>query len=205
MNSYLFMRSLARFFGSVFFPFFRVWGENELKPNRGCIYIARNYGLLTWISALRVFRRPIRFVSADLADDRPWFGIAEACGLEPIKLSGDTDQDFLCLENLFSQKKTVLLMIPKAPDQSILSLVARVKAARHLTSLFMAISGVKEALSKGSLIPKVFPVSVFCGMPHAQPTSEQIPLSELEFLEKAVADIPLNELPSIFFNHSHNC
>lgn len=199
------MRSLARFFGSIFFPFFRVWGETELKPDQGCIYIARNLGLLSWMSALRTFRRPIRFVSADLTDTRPWFGIAEACGLEPAKLSGNTDHDFLSIEHLFNQKEAVLLLIPEVPDQSTLDLIAKIKATHYLISLFMAISGAKKALRPGSLIPKVYPVSVFCGMPHLQPASTQVPLVELELLEKALADIPLNELPSIFFNHSHNC
>ncbi|OGK04962.1 MAG: hypothetical protein A2W80_01250 [Candidatus Riflebacteria bacterium GWC2_50_8] len=204
MSSFVFMRSLARLFGSIFFPLFRVWGETEIRADRGCIYIARNYGLLTWISALRAFKKPFRFVSADPSDASIWLWLAEACGLEPVKLSGDTSQDFLCLENLVISKETILLLLPENPDTNALDLVAKIKATHCLTSMFMAISGARAALRAGSLIPRVCAISVFCGMPHPVSATTQGPLTELEFLERAVADIPLNELPSIFFNHSRN-
>jgi len=128
MSSFVFMRSLARLFGSIFFPLFRVWGETEIRADRGCIYIARNYGLLTWISALRAFKKPFRFVSADPSDASIWLWLAEACGLEPVKLSGDTSQDFLCLENLVISKETILLLLPENPDTNALDLVAKIKA-----------------------------------------------------------------------------
>ncbi|PKL43022.1 MAG: hypothetical protein CVV41_11495 [Candidatus Riflebacteria bacterium HGW-Riflebacteria-1] len=204
MSSFVFMRSLARLFGSIFFPFFRVWGETEIRPERGCIYMARNFGLLTWISALRAFKKPFRFVSADQSDNLFWFWLATVCGLEPIKLSGDVNHDFLRIENLYTSKETVLLLLPENPDQATLDLVNKIKATAHLTSLFMAIAGARTALRPDSLIPRACAISLFCGMPHPQSTMTQKPLAELEFLEKAVADIPLNELPSIFFNHSRN-
>jgi len=195
---------MARFFGSVFFPFFRAWGETVIRPDRGCIYIARNYGLLSWLSALRVFRKAFRFVSADPADMTIWFNLADSCGLEPIKLSGDVDQDFLSIEHLFNNKETIVLLIPEQPDKTALELIAKIKATHYLTSIFMAISGAHLALRPGCMIPKVCPISVFCGMPHFRSEGQPEPLSELEFLERAISDIPLNELPSIFSNHSRN-
>lgn len=198
------MRSIARLFGSIFFPFFRVWGETVIRPDRGCIYIARNYGLLTWLSALRTFRKPFRFVAADTADSAIWFRLADSCGLEPIKLSGDVDSDFLSIEHLFNNKETIVLLIPETPEKHVLELIAKIKATHYLTSIFMAISGARLALKAGSMIPKVCPISVFCGMPHFRSEGQPEPLSELEFLERAISDIPLNELPSIFSNHSRN-
>lgn len=202
MSSFLFMRSLARFFGSLFFPFFRVWGESEIRTDRGCVYIVRDYNLLTWLSALRIFRNPFKFVSYD--NTSLWFRLAEACGLKPIKLSGKTDQDFINIEHWIDQRETLLLMIPEFPEQNILELTAKLKSTPHLKTLFMAISGAKLALKAGSMIPKACPVSVFCGMPHFHGINSQNPLCELDFLEMAITDIPLNELPSIFFNHSRN-
>ncbi len=204
MSSFICMRSIARLFGSIFFPFFRVWGETAIRTERGCIYIARNYGLLTWLSALRTFRKPFRFVSADTADSAVWFKLADSCGLEPIKLSGDVSQDFLSIEHLFNNKETLLLIIPEAPDKQVLELIAKIKATHYLTSIFMAISGARVALKPGSIIPKVCPISVFCGMPHYRGDGQPESLSELEFLERAISNIPLNELPSIFSNHSRN-
>ena len=204
MSSFLFMRSIARFFGSIFFPFFRAWGETVIRSDRGCIYIARNYGLLSWLSALRVFRKPFRFVSTDPADVTIWFKLADSCGLEPIRLSGDVNQDFLSIEHLFNNKETIVLLIPEQPDKNVLELIAKIKATHYLTSIFMAISGAHLALRPGSMIPKVCPISLFCGMPHFRSEVQPEPLSELEFLERAISDIPLNELPSIFSNHSRN-
>jgi len=204
VSSFAFMRSIARFFGSIFFPFFRAWGETVIRTDRGCVYIARNYGLLTWLSSLRIFRRPVRFVLADAADTTIWFELAVSCGLEPIKLSGDVNQDFLSIEHLFNNKETIVLLIPETPDRQVLELIAKIKATHYLVAMFMAISGARLALKPGSMIPRVCPVSVFCGMPHYRSEGQSEPLGELEFLERAISDIPLNELPSIFSNHSRN-
>ncbi|NLF97296.1 MAG: hypothetical protein GX569_11185 [Candidatus Riflebacteria bacterium] len=97
-----------------------------------------------------------------------------------------------------------MLLIPEQPDKKALELIAKIKATHYLTSIFMAISGAHLALSPGSMIPRVCPISVFCGMPHFRSEVQPEPLSELEFLERAISDIPLNELPSIFSNHSRN-
>lgn len=195
------MRSLARLFGSIFFPFFRVWGETEIRSDRGCVYIARDFGLLTWISALRTFRKPFRFVCSNTDN---WFNLATTCGLEPVTIGDDPTGCFNELEQRLLAKETLLLLIPENPDHYHLELVRQLKNSRNFTCLFMALTGSHLALAPGQIIPKVCPISLFCGMPHFQTENSNNPLIELEFLEKAITDVPLNELPSIFFNHSRN-
>jgi len=113
---------------------------------------------------------------------------------------------YLCdqFEHLFNNKETIVLLIPETPDRQVLELIAKIKATHYLVAMFMAISGARLALKPGSMIPRVCPVSVFCGMPHYRSEGQSEPLGELEFLERAISDIPLNELPSIFSNHSRN-
>lgn len=195
--------ALARFFGSVFFPYFRVWGETDLRPG-GRIYVMRNFGLLTWLTALRVFKRPVRVVMADRSDGSRWFDIAVKCGLAPLRLDGSSDENFLLVEHLVEAGEKLLLVVPDFADESAESLVKRLRAVRFLQILFFALSGAREALPPQRYVPRVVPISAFCGMPHFQSDEDDSPLAELDFLKQALTDLDVDELPSIFFNHQRN-
>lgn len=194
---------LARFAGSVFFPYFRVWGETDLKSG-GQIFIARNFGIQTWLTALRIFKRPVRVVLADSAADLRWFNLAEKNGLAPLRLCDTPAQNFLTVEHLAEAGEKLLLVVPQVSDPAIDSLVSRLRATRSLKVLFMAISGLKEALPAGAFVPRAVPISVFCGLPHSLGNPVSSPLAELDFLEQALKDLEIDELPSIFFNHPRN-
>ncbi len=196
-------RALARFVGSVFFPYFRVWGETELTRD-GRIFITRNFGLLTWLTALRVFKRPVRVVVADSGDDFCWFNLAGKCGLAPIFLNGTPEENFLLVEHLVEEGEKLLLVVPDFADELSESLVSRLRAVRFLQVLFLAVAGAREALPAKAFVPRVVPISAFCGMPHFQPGEDDSPLAELDFLEQALTDLEIDELPSIFFNHQRN-
>lgn len=196
-------RSLARFLGSVFFPFFRVWGETELKPG-GQVFVARNYGLQTWLCALRIFKRPLRFVLADVNDTSRWFSLAEHGGLAPLRLIGNADHDFLAVEHLLEAGEKLILVIPDSADAVSELLVARLKATHSLKVLFMAISGAREVLPDKAIVPRVLPVSVFCGLPHYRAAPGESSLAELDLLERALHNLAIDELPSIFPNHRRN-
>lgn len=196
-------RSIARFVGSVFFPFFRVWGETELKKG-GQVFIARNFGLLTWLCALRVFKRPLRFVMADLNDISRWFSLAMRGGLAPLKLSGDADHDFLAIEHLLEAGEKLILLLPVSASSTTELLVAKLKATHSLKVMFMAISGAGEALPEGAIVPAAVPVSVFCGLPHYCAAPGESTLAELDLLERALHNLAIDELPSIFANHQRN-
>ncbi len=196
-------RYLARFVGSVFFPYFRVWGETDLKPG-GQIFIARDFGILTWITALRVFKQPMRLVLLSEKHDRRWFDLAVSSGLAPLRLSGSVDQNFLMLEHMAEAGEKLLVVIPGSADSNIEELVCRLRATRSLRVLFMAISGADGALPESAVVPRAVPVSVFCGLPHYAANVAESAFAELDFLENAIKDLEIDELPSIFFNHRRN-
>ncbi len=196
-------RYLARFVGSVFFPYFRVWGETDLKPG-GQIFIARDFGILTWITALRVFKRPVRLVFLSEKHDPRWFNLAVKSGLAPLRLSGSVDQNFLMLEHMADAGEKLLVVIARDADKNIEQLVRRLRATRSLQVLFMAISGAAEALPESAVVPRAVPVSVFCGLPHYAANVSDSAFAELDFLENAIKDLEIDELPSIFFNHRRN-
>ncbi len=195
-------RYLGRFVGSVFFPYFRAWGENDLHGGRR-VFITRNYGLQTWLMALRVFKQPVRVVLLADAVDR-WFDLARRNGLAPLHFTGSPEQNFLAVERLATAGENILLVIPQPSDISILDLVGRLRASRSFKTLFMAIAGAEEALPVGAWVPRSVPICAFCGLPHYTSRPDDSPLAELDFLELALKDLDIDELPSIFFNHSRN-
>lgn len=201
--AYFIARSMARFFGSIFFPFFRYWGETDFKNTKKRIFIARNRGLLSWLTALRVFKHPIRFVMADKNDTSIWFKIALSGALAPIRLSFDYEADLQTLAALGQHENCMLLVTP-AVNSYTESLVAGLKYQKSIEVLFMAVSGPQIALAAKTLIPKVCQISVFCAMPIIPDVSRSDTFAELEFLERATENIPLGELPSIFTNHKRN-
>ncbi len=202
-TAYFIARSLARFLGSIFFPFFRYWGETEFKPGKKRVFIARNFGLLTWISALRIFRQPLSFLVADQNESSLWLKIAMNGGLSPVRLTLDVNEDLQTIETLSSRENCILL-IASEPDSFTENLVRQLKCSKSIETLFMAISGADVAFPAGTMVPRVCPVSVFCGLPHLPVEAPGEVFAELRFLERATQNIPLGELPSIFANHQRN-
>ena len=196
-------RAIARFTGSVFFPFFRVWGETEIIKGPQ-VFIVRNYGILTWLCVLRIFKRPLRFVIADVDEKSRWYSLAESGGLAPICLNGNSDEDCSTLRQLIEAGEKLVLVVPAVKNAVADMLVARLKSMRSLRLLFMAISGASEALPPGAIIPRVVPVSVFCGLPHYTAQAGDPAQIELDFLEHALNDLAIDELPSLFANHPRN-
>ncbi|HNX74395.1 MAG TPA: hypothetical protein PLM07_13595 [Candidatus Rifleibacterium sp.] len=196
-------RCLCRLVGSVFFSYFRVWGETELH-NGGRIFVGRDYGVQTWVTALRVFRQPLRLVYVGALNDRRWFELACKNGLAPLILTGSVDEKFLAVKKLAMAGENLLLVLPQPPDASLEDLVGRLRATRLLQVLFLAISGASAALPPGAFIPRAVPISVFCGLTPYQNRPGDSPLTELEILERAIHGLEIDELPSIFFNHRRN-
>jgi len=201
-TAYFVFRTWARFIGSVFFSYFRAWGETDLSKSCGRLVIVKNYGLITWLTILRTFRSPVRIVFAGIAEDR-WFDLASGGGLSPIRLKGALSEDCTTVSSL-AREENVVLIIPSCSDEFSISLVSEMRKILADRILFLAIAGARESLPEGVFVPKACPISVFCGLPHMGKAQDNEPLAELHFLEQAISNVPLNELPSIFTNHQRN-
>jgi len=201
-TAYFVFRTWARFVGSVFFSFFRAWGETDIKPGDGRIIVVKYYGLVTWLTVLRTFRNPVKFLMTETINDR-WFDLAVGGGLDPQLLKRILAEDLSVTAEL-CRTENVVLMIPENIDDYSISLITELKKKFQNKMLFLAVSGAEKSLPKGSYVPKAFPITAFCGLPLISSAENKDPLAELRFLELVIKDVPLNELPSIFINHPNN-
>lgn len=193
-------RSLARYFTSLFIPCFRYFGETYFR-NRGQLFILKDYGLLSWLFPLCIFKRPLRFVFVN-KQEGDWFTMAQDGGLEPILLSGELEADYQLLQSLLAVKEKILLIVSKNPEDALSrALVGRLKLDNARETLFMGVSGAEGVFVDDSRTPKVVPVGLFCGMPFMPKAVNTDVFQELSLLERAVHNLRLEEEPSIFFNH----
>lgn len=199
-------RCLARYLVSLFIPCFTYFGETDF--NRGAqIFIAKNFGLPTWLLPLVVFKKPIRFVIADTKHDPKWYKMALSGGLNPILLSGSFEEDYKVIKALIENKEKIILVISQDENESLSSeLTKTLKKIFIKETMFMAMSGAEKIFENNSKVPKVVPVTMLCAMPFMpkyKKGSNKI-FTELKFLEKASRSIDIGDEPSIFANHKKN-
>lgn len=181
-------RSLARYLVSLFIPSFRYFGETDIKLG-GQIFIEKNYGFQSWAYPLTIFKRPVRFIVADIeCDDMQWFNTASDGGLFPIMLSGNFEDDYeiikSCVEN---NEKIVLIISQNEEDELSKRIVKALKEDYTKSVLFMALSsGAKEVFANNAVIPKSTTVTMVCGMPFTMDKNDDTVLfNELHILEKS--------------------
>lgn len=201
-TAWLVFRSLARFWASIFLPYFRFWGENKFKA--GNVIIARNFGLQTWIYALRFFKTPVRIVLADDEDDLTWYNVANNGGLEPILLKGDVQQKVDAIKYLSAKGEIVFFIIPKGIGGNIPKLIDGLEKTLNDNIRLFAIEGALDALPKGAIVPKFASICVFCGRPYFNRFPSEGLLEELTFLESTLYDLDIDEEPSFFRNNRRN-
>ncbi len=200
--AWLVFRSLARFWASIFLPYFRVWGENEFKP--GSVIIARNYGLQTWVYALRFFKKPVRIVLADDDDNLRWFNIAYSGGLEPISLKGNVKGKVSVIKELSDKGEIIFLIISKKTGGYNSVFMQELENLIEKRIRLFAIEGAMEALPPGAIVPKFTSICVFCGRPYFNRLPSEDLLDELTFLESTLYDLDIDEEPSFFRNNRRN-
>ena len=200
--AWLVFRSLARFWASIFLPYFRFWGENEFKP--GTVIIARNYGLQTWIYALRFFKKPVRIILADDEDNLKWFTIADNGGLEPVCIKGAYKKKASIVKDLSDKGEVIFLIIPRTVGGYNPTLMQELESLLGERIRLFAIEGAMEALPPNAFVPKFASICVFCGRPYFNRFPSEGLLDELASLESTLYDLEIDEEPSFFRNNRRN-
>ncbi len=200
--AWLVFRSLARFWASIFLPYYRFWGENDFKP--GSVIIARNFGLQTWIYALRFFKRPVRIVLTDDDDNLKWFNLAVNGGLNPIGIRGNYKHKISTIKLLSDKGEIVFLIIPRTNGGYTPTFMQELEKCLDKRIRLFAIEGAIDALPPDGVIPKFASICAFCGRPYFNRLPSEGILDELTFLESTLYDLNIDEEPSFFRNNRRN-
>lgn len=171
--------------------------------------MARYHGLVTWITVLRVFSRPIAFVISGAQPDL-WIKMAKAGGLDISLLSEDQSDTEAELQDLTDKKRQFVLLLSEENTARNRQVVNALQNIAKNRLLFLAVQGTDKILPAGAIIPKVNQVVALCVLPPASETGESSKpsagaLSDLVTLENALAKHDsVSEPPSFFFNHQRN-
>lgn len=199
---FYFYRTFARAFGSIFFPLFSGWGENDLKPGKGQIVFARNSGLVTLLNSLRFFVCPISVIVRNSESQSIAWKLAEAGGLKIYRLSDNADfeESYALINSVLEQKEVPLYLISECKFETDDLLIRKFSES---VSLFFAVSGCKKVLTFG-LIPAVTEMKAICAsLPVYGEERERFKgISSLLFLEKSLKMTPQFEVPTFFHTHS---
>lgn len=199
--NYLLFHYAARIFGSLFFPLFSGYGENEFKPGRAQIIFCRNHGFITLLNLLRFFTSPVVIVARENESSGLIWRLLKMAGLKIHQLKPDVPveaiEQLLCEIQQKNGLPVYLISADKEEtDQQLPALFAADK------TLFFAVSGCKKLMSCG-FIPVVREMKALCvSMPVYCSRIEQYQgLKELEFLENSLEKTPQFELPTFFHTH----
>ncbi len=124
-----------------------------------------------------------------------------AGGIEFASLTCNLANDVAMISDL-RRSREVIVLFDADPDAYQKQLLLELNNSAGF--LFFAVSGLERALASGAFIPSVCQINVFGGLPVVNSSAIQSPFDELTILEQAVENVPLGELPSIFFNHQRN-
>jgi hypothetical protein len=200
--SFLFLHYTARIFGSLLYPMFSGYGENEFKPGQAKIIFCRQHGFVTLLNLLRFFISPIAILVNKSESSGLTWKIAEWSGLSIYRIEkSHSEQDIFQLVLDFNDRQELPVFVV---SQSLIEMADGL--ARRLTpdkTLFFAVSGCERSMSLG-FIPVVKDMKALCvSMPlYCKSIDRYKGMKELDFLEEALEKTPQFELPTFFHTHS---
>lgn len=200
--SFYFYRTAARAFGSILFPLFSGWGENEIKAGQCQVIFGRNHGFISLLNSLRFFKNPFSIVARSSDSKGILWKLAQLGGLKIYRLADDAGTVEACslIRQLREKKETPLFLISESHFNEDNSIVCDFTEAE---TLFFAVSGCKKVLSMG-FVPLVTDMKALCAsIPVYGEEKERFKgLKSLLFLEKSLEMTPKFDLPTFFYTHS---
>ncbi|GAB4282842.1 MAG: hypothetical protein Kow0029_28610 [Candidatus Rifleibacteriota bacterium] len=200
---YFVFRTIARIFGSIFFPLFTGWGENENLAGKCKVVFARDYGFVTILNLFRFFSSPVAFiVNKNIAHNFVWRVLKEG-GVRVIETEEAVSANVLhqLISSLAESEIVSVFLMNPANKQRDCELIGCFKENEVL---FFAQSNAGNSFFLG-FIPVVKDMKVLCTVIPAfseQSKAELDGFRGLEFLENSLEKTPQFELPTFFFNHS---
>lgn len=200
--SFFFLHYAARVFGSLLFPMFSGYGENEFKPGQAKIIFCRQHGFVTLLNLLRFFISPVTILVRKSESCGLAWKIAEWSGLNLFRIDeSHTPEEIFKLVQEYNERKDLVVFVVSPPLLEMADYLAQ-----RLTpdkTLFFAVSGCEKSMSLG-FIPVVKDMKALCvSMPlYCNSIDRYRGMKELEFLEEALAKTPQFELPTFFHTHS---
>lgn len=198
-------RSLARYLVSLFIPTFRYFGETNIKKT-GHIFIEKNYGFQSWAYPLTIFKRPMRFIVADMNCDMQWYNTVADGGLFPVKLTGILESDYELIKTSIDNNENIILIIPQDEDNIFSNQLIQALKKDYINKIsFMALSsGANYVFANNAVIPKNVNVTMVCGMPFVikKDTSDNN-FEELHMLEassESATDVTEPHFLAYYFN-----
>ncbi|MEW6709195.1 MAG: hypothetical protein AB1403_05165 [Candidatus Riflebacteria bacterium] len=198
---FFFFHFLARIFGSIFFPLFEAYGENEFKSRAGRVVFARYEGFISVLNILRFFKTPVRFVLRREDCDKFSWHLLVAGGINVSQVEDEATVveiiEKISISN--NEKETPVYFISNGFEDRDNELIKRLEPEKVL---FLAVTAKEKKFSAG-IIPIVQDTKALCAAPPVF-TSDQAEFTGLQilaFLEKSLALTPQFELPTFFYNH----
>ncbi|MFZ5950042.1 MAG: hypothetical protein ACOYXC_05030, partial [Candidatus Rifleibacteriota bacterium] len=184
---FFFFHFLARIFGSIFFPLFDAYGENEFKNRAGRVVFARSEGFISALNILRFFKTPVIFF-VRREDTRKFFWrllITGGVNVSEIDSEATVSQIRETVSNTGNDSETPVYLIDQAFQKFDDELIRSFSPDKVL---FLAITAAGNAFS-AAIVPVVRDTKALCAaVPAFSGNQEEFAgLRGLEFLEKSLA------------------
>jgi hypothetical protein len=201
--AFCFYRNVARFIGSIFFPLFSAWGEDEFCKEKKQVIFARYHGFIAILNLLRFFKSPVAICVKKSMVKEFWWSVLTAGGLQIYVIDEPAGcSDIVAeIEKIFASGLTpVYLVAEKASLSKVEHELAELYSYDRL--LFLGMSGCQNCWQFG-FIPVVRDMKLFCGsiplFGKAQKDFNEI--DHLNFIENALDLTSQFDLPTFFFTH----
>lgn len=205
--SFHFFRTVARIFGSIFFPLFSSWGEDDVSTGSGKIVFCQNFGVISLINVLRFFAHPVTVVVRESQSTGFVWTLARYGGLKLCRVpdSASAESFFEVISAIHAKSEIPLVLVSEGFLEVDDAIISKYETQTPSKVLFLAVSASKKCFFAG-FIPVIRNMKILCvTLPVFCAAPENLKgLNNFNFLEAILEQSADFEIPSLFHNHSQN-